>query len=194
MADKIQNLEELLDRITEAVDDKQQITFGSIVESVGRRSFGPLLLLVGVILTSPLSGMPGVPTSMGIVVLLIAGQLLFKRKCCWLPHWMLRRGIETGKIHKAVKVLRSPASFVDRFLRPRLPLFIEGFCTYLISLVCAVIAIGMPMMELVPFSATGAGVALAAFGLALISGDGLLALLAFLVTGLTVMLLVHQLL
>ncbi len=52
----------------------------------------------------------------------------------------------------------------------------------MVAIFCIVIAAGMPLMKLVPFSATTAGVALAAFGLALIAHDGLLALLAFLAT------------
>ena len=40
----------------------------------------------------------------------------------------------------------------------------------------------MPVMEVIPFSASGAGAALTAFGLALIARDGLMALLALIFT------------
>jgi hypothetical protein len=72
--------------------------------------------------------------------------------------------------------------------------FIRGVSRYLIAAVCAAIAAAMPAMELVPFSATGAGVALTVFGLALISDDGLLALVAFVVTAATVGFVVSSLL
>lgn len=49
-------------------------------------------------------------------------------------------------------------------------------------------------MEFVPFSATGAGAALTAFGLALIAHDGLLALIAFLFTALTFGVVIYALL
>lgn len=182
MTQEITNLEEMLDRIYESANEEGRVSLGTIVESVGDRSFGPLLLMVGVIMTSPLSGMPGVPTTMGALVLLIAGQLLFRRDHFWLPRWVLRRSMEQSRVRRAVDWLRPLARFVDRWLRPRLPAFIRGISIYLISLVCAVIAAVMPMMELVPFSAHVAGLALTAFGLALISRDGLLALLAFLAT------------
>lgn len=182
MTQGITNLEEMLDRIYESANEEGRVSLGTIVESVGDRSFGPLLLMVGVIMTSPLSGMPGVPTTMGALVLLIAGQLLFRRDHFWLPRWVLRRSMEQSRVRRAVDWLRPLARFVDRWLRPRLPAFIRGISIYLISLVCAVIAAVMPMMELVPFSAHVAGLALTAFGLALISRDGLLALLAFLAT------------
>lgn len=193
MSGQIENLQQMLERMSQAADEKGRVSFGSIVESVGRRSFGPLLLMVGVILASPLSGLPGMPTTMGLLVLLISVQLLFKREFFWLPRWMLKREIDASKVHRAVRWLRSPSRFIDSLLRPRLQVFINGFSSYLISIICTAVALAMPVMELVPFSASGAGVALSAFGLALIAHDGLLALIAFLITAATLGLVAWQL-
>lgn len=192
MAREITSLQEMLDRISDSADDEGRISLGKIVESVGDRSFGPLLLMVGVIAASPISGLPGVPTAMGVFILLIAAQLFFRRDHFWLPKWLLRRSLAREKVHKAVRWLRPGARFIDRWLRPRMPALIRGGSIYLISFVCAVIAVVMPMMELVPFSAHGAGVALSAFGLALISRDGLLALIAFTVTAISFAVVVFQ--
>ncbi|WP_136523331.1 exopolysaccharide biosynthesis protein [Geomonas ferrireducens] len=192
MAREINNLQDMLDRINQSADDEGRVSLGQIVESVGDRSFGPLLLMVGVIAASPISGMPGVPTTMGIFILLIAGQLFFRREHFWLPKWVLRRSLAKEKVHTAVQWLRPSARFIDRWLRPRMSALIQGGSTYLISFVCAVIAVVMPMMELVPFSAHGAGLALTAFGLALISRDGLLALIAFAVTAVSFGVVIYQ--
>ncbi len=192
MAREITNLQDMLDRINQSADDEGRVSLGQIVESVGDRSFGPLLLMVGVIAASPISGMPGVPTTMGIFILLIAGQLFFRREHFWLPKWVLRRSLAKEKVHTAVRWLRPSACFIDRWLRPRMSALIQGGSTYLISFVCAVIAVVMPMMELVPFSAHGAGLALTAFGLALISRDGLLALIAFAVTAVSFGVVIYQ--
>ena len=192
MAREITNLQEMLDRINQSADDEGRVSLGQIVESVGDRSFGPLLLMVGVIAASPISGMPGVPTTMGIFILLIAAQLFFRREHFWLPQWVLRRSLAKEKVHTAVRWLRPVARFIDRWLRPRMSALIQGGSTYLISFVCAAIAIVMPMMELVPFSAHGAGLALTAFGLALISRDGLLALIAFAVTAVSFGVVLYQ--
>jgi hypothetical protein len=194
MSREISNLEQMLDRIDQAGDDRERISVGLIVQAVGSRSFGPLLLLAGVVLVSPLSGIPGMPTTMAVLVLLIAGQLLLRKPCCWLPRWLLKRSMLRSKLGKALEWLRPPARFIDRWLRPRLGVFIGGVALYVIAIACIAIAAGMPIMELIPFSATAAGVALAAFGLSLISHDGLLALLAFLATGVTLGLVVSRLL
>lgn len=180
---EVANLEQMLDRIEAAADGRERVDLDVVVEAVGRRSFGPLLLLAGVTIASPLSGIPGLPTVMGALVLLIAVQLLLRRGCCWLPRWMLRRSIARPKLVKGLAWVRPVARRVDRWLRPRVPQLVGPTGAVVIAAACAVIAAGMPVMEFVPFSSSIAGVALAAFGLALIAHDGALALLAFVATG-----------
>ncbi|HEX3034413.1 MAG TPA: exopolysaccharide biosynthesis protein [Thermodesulfobacteriota bacterium] len=73
-----------------------------ILKLVGRRSFGPLLLVAGLVTLLPIiCDIPGVPTIMGIFVLLIAGQLLFRREHLWLPCWMLNRSVPRDKLRKS---------------------------------------------------------------------------------------------
>lgn len=62
-----------------------------------------------------------------------------------------------------------------------------------VAIAAILIAAGMPLMEVVPFSANLAGVALTTFGLALLFRDGLLALAGFVITGATVALIVYLL-
>jgi hypothetical protein len=194
MAQDIKGLEDLVDTIAKTANDDDRVSVGEIVEAVGSRSFGPLLLVAGVVMLSPLSGIPGLPTSMATLVLLISLQLLLGREYFWLPRWLLKRSVARDKLEKALKWLRPPARFIDRYLRPRLNVFVGRAGKYIIAVVCSVIALGMPVMELVPFSATAAGAILTAFGLSLIACDGLFALLAFVFTAGTVGLVVYHLL
>lgn len=183
---KVTNLEQLLDRITEAARGHDRVSLGGILKVIGRRSFGPLLLFAGLIALSPVIGdTPGVPTAVGIFVLLITAQLLFGRDYVWLPRWLLERSVAQDKLCKALGWLRKPARYVDRLLRPRLTALTHTAGMYVIASVCIVIAAAMPVMEVVPFVANGAGAALTAFGLALVAHDGLLAIFAFAFTALT---------
>lgn len=189
------DVEQLLDRIGEAGENGDKVSLGEVVESVGRRSFGPLLLLAGLITLAPLIGdIPGMPTIMGILVLLVAVQLLMNRKHFWLPQWLLKRSVSREKLCKGVEWLRPAAGFLDRWLRPRLTPLVKGAGTRAIAVVCIIIAAAMPAMEVVPFSANGAGVALSAFGLALVLQDGLVALIAFVFTAGTLGFVGYQLL
>jgi hypothetical protein len=117
-----------------------------------------------------------------VLVLLIAVQLLIRRDHFWMPQWLLKRSVARKKIDKALKWLTPPARFIDRFLRPRLTYLVQDAGTYVVAVVCVAVAATMPAMELVPFSATIAGAALAMLGLALVADDGVLAIVAFALT------------
>jgi hypothetical protein len=97
----ITNLEQLLKRIGEAVKDQERVSLGLILEVVGHRSFGPILLVAGLIMLAPLIGdIPGVPVMMGMLVVLTAGQLLFRREHLWLPRWLLKRSVAQDKLDR----------------------------------------------------------------------------------------------
>ncbi len=176
---EIADLSQLLGRIGNAARDSDRVSLRAITEELGSRSFGPLLLLAGLVILTPIVGdIPGVPTLMAMIVLLVAGQLLIGHRHLWLPRWLLDRSVTRDKVDTALGWMWRPARFIDRILRPRLKVFVTGPGVYAIALVCVVIAAATPPMEIVPFTANGAGIALTAFGLALIAKDGLVALVA----------------
>lgn len=177
MAGEVTNLEQLLDRIRDAEEDSGKVPLGRILDYVGRRSFGPILLLAGLITISPLSGIPGVPSALGVLVFVVAVQLLSRRNHFWMPQWVLRRKIPRDKLNTTLEWSRSPARFIDRLLKPRLEFFTHTAGTYFIALLCLAVALGMPPMELIPFSVTLAGLTLFLLGLSLIVHDGLIALI-----------------
>ena len=186
------NLEQLLDRIVTATRNRERVSVATILEAVGSRSFGPLLLLAGLILVSPLSGIPGMATTMAVVVFLCAVQLVLGRSHFWLPSWLLQRSVPHHKLNRALAFVRPHARTIDGWLRPRMTFLIRRTGTCLIALVCIVIALALPAMELVPFSASSAGGALTVFGLSLVFRDGLLALLALVIAAATSVLVVSR--
>jgi hypothetical protein len=62
--------------------------------------------------------------------------------------------------------------------RPRLEILTAELGQRLVALVCILVALTMPPMELVPGASTTAGTVLAALGLSLTTRDGVLLLLA----------------
>lgn len=184
MAEEPQSLQQLLERLDLAANssDAQQVSIAHMMNAVGDRSFGPLLLFGGLVLASPLNGIPGIPTTMSLFVMLIAVQSLIHKHHFWLPKWMLRRSISTSKLLKATQAIRKPAHLIDRCTRRRFTSLAGALTTHVIALICVLVAIGTPALEVVPFSATSAGGALSVFGLSLIARDGLLVLLALAVS------------
>jgi hypothetical protein len=179
-SEDITTLEELLDRVSKADAEREKVSLGAILDVVGHRSFGPILVVAGLTTLAPLVGdIPGVPTVIGLSVILIAVQVLLGQERFWLPTWLRARSVERESLHKGLKWMRGPAKFVDRVLKRRLVILTRGIGRMATAVLCVAVGGVMPVMEVVPFSANLAGVALTAFGLSLLTHDGFLTLIAF---------------
>ncbi|MBN7770467.1 exopolysaccharide biosynthesis protein [Marinobacter daepoensis] len=177
--DDPESLTELISRIRATTRDQDRVSVGDLMAAVGERSFGPLVLLAGLITVAPLIGdIPGVPTILGLLVLLTLGQLLCQRRSIWIPRRMAERGVAKEKLLTGLRWADKPAAWIDRWTKRRFSWLVTGLGQYLMALVCMAVAAAMPLMELIPFSANGGGLSLMAFGLAIVARDGLLALLA----------------
>lgn len=182
MADEPQNLEQLLEDLCQAGKEEEEVTLDEVLDEIGHRSFGPLLLLAGFIMAAPIIGdIPGMPTAMGSLVFLTTIQIIFHHEHIWLPQWLLERSVGHDKLYKGIEWMEKPARFIDQWLQPRWHLLVNGAGTYVIAAICLIIAVTTPFMEIVPFVANGAGLAILAFGLSLVARDGLLAVIAFVI-------------
>jgi hypothetical protein len=183
MDDQIKSLQALFERIRKVDGDRDPVTLEDVIQEIGRRSFGPIILVAGLITLAPLIGdIPGVPTLMAILVTLTSGQLLLGRRQIWLPRFLLNRSVWRKDLFKALDRLEKPARFIDRFFYPRLAALATGRGVYVVGAASMLVALIMPVLEFIPFSATVAGLALTAFGLSLLSRDGYLALFSLGVT------------
>lgn len=192
---KNDDLVALLERIRATDGDGRDVTVREILKAAGTRTFGPVVVVAGLVVLAPLIGdIPGVPTLMGLLVLLTVGQMLFRKRELWLPRWLSERKVPRDKLHTGLRWMHKPARFLDRFTRPRLTLLMDGGGHLMLALACLLVALALPLMEFVPFSANGGGLALMTFGLAMIARDGVVAMLALLLTGGTFAFIASQLL
>ena len=75
--------------------------------------------------------------------------------------------------------MRPVARVVDKVLRPRLDFLTREPATYGVAATCIVLALMLPILDFVPFTALIPAAAITAFGLALIAHDGAVAVGAF---------------
>ena len=184
---KVASICELLDALEKLTRQKDDVSVRDAMKAVGHRSFGPLLLLAGLVMAAPGVGdIPGIPTGVGVFVALVAGQMIFRRHHVWLPNWILDRSVSDRLVSKAIGWLRAPARAVDFVTRRRLVELTRNAGAYVMALASFAFAIVAPLMEVILFSANLAGVAIAAFGLALVAHDGVVALFGLLMTALWV--------
>lgn len=182
MKGKPPDLVGLLAMLAKTGREKTQVSVRELRDVIGRRSFAPLLLAASIVGFTPLGGVPGVPTTLAAIVVVIAVQIVMGFESLWLPRFLLDRKVEGKKLVRGAKSLRPVARVIDRAIRPRLTFLTERPTSYLIAVVCVMIALTVPPLELVPFVDIPLWAALVAFSLALVSHDGLLAIAALVLT------------
>lgn len=166
------SLNELLDRVEERAPGG--ISIDTVQSLAGRGAFGPLILLPGLLAVSPLTGIPTVPTILGIIVAILSFQLMIGRDEIWLPERVRRARLNEERTRKALSFLRPIARQVDKVIKPRLSFATHAGMQRAAALICFLVAITMPPLEILPFLATTAGIVLTIFGLAITIRDGVL--------------------
>lgn len=194
MARTPEDLEALLNKLNEvAVKAGDRVSVREVYCAIGERSFGPLLLAAGLLGMTPVSAIPGAPTVLAVVTLLIAGQLLLGRRTLWLPRRLLDLSVRGDRLKATVRIARKPARLVDRVVKPRLAVLTGGLADRIVAATCVLVALAVPPLELLPFVAFVPATAIAAFGLGLVARDGLLILIAFAASAGTLALIARQL-
>lgn len=179
---EIHSASDILDRLRDVANGEEQVPIGDVVQAMGARSFGPFIMLPALIEISPLGAVPGVPTFLALVIAITAAQLLFGREHLWLPGLVRNRSAKSEKVLKAVDRLRPIAEWMDRWFHGRMKRFASGPFPRIAAACVIALAMTVPPLEFIPFASTAPMAAIAAFGLALIVRDGLLMLIAGVLT------------
>lgn len=168
-----------------AVNGRRDMSLGDIVSAVGDRGFGILFVLLSLPSALPVPA-PGYSTPFGIVLFLLSLQLLAGRSVPWIPEWASRKIIRRSTADKMISGTASFFSFVERFIRPRMPMLLgrtatKGYC-FLLLLMSGLMILPIPLTNTLP------AMVIFCVGVAMTERDGL-ALLAALFFGIAAVLL-----
>ncbi|WP_158965157.1 exopolysaccharide biosynthesis protein [Chachezhania sediminis] len=176
-------LGDLLDRLENVAGDDRDLCVGSIVDDLGETAVTPLVLLIAILMVSPLSGIPLMPTLSSIILLTLNVQSMFGRNHLWLPDWLRRRQIPHGRLTQAIGWLRKPCAYIDRHSQPRFAILTYGPMRLLAFIVCLAIPLTWPFLEILPFVTSIGALALALVAFGRMTRDGLFLLLGYSVVG-----------
>jgi hypothetical protein len=185
----LDSMEAVLDVMAGAGQDRK-VYVGDMVDEIGGNAFGPLMLIPALVAVTPASGIPGLTATCGLIIALVAAQLVFRRKSLWLPGFLRNRSIERSKLETGRDWLSKPARFIDRITAKRLSFLVNPPFDVVPALICLAIGLVMPFMEFIPFSGSIAAGAVGLFALSLVTEDGILALFGTVLVGGLVYLLV----
>ena len=156
---------------------EEEVEVEQVISAMGSASFAPVMLLPALLVLSPASGIPVLPSICGITIALIGAQMLFGRKHLWLPGWILRRKLSGPKTDKALATLEKPARWIDKHTGRRLPFLTRAPFDKVVILACILSGGVMPALELLPFTSSILGAAISVMTLGLLVRDGLLVLI-----------------
>jgi hypothetical protein len=149
---------------------RDRVTIQNLVDGLGQRSFGLVLLLFG--LLSAIAIVPGLATVTSVPLLFFGLQMVLGYRTPWLPAFIANRSFAktdlVATLERGVPSLR----WIESIARPRLLFMTRGFGERLLGLLvfilAVVIALPGPGTNFLP------GLAIAFMAIAIIERDGLL--------------------
>ncbi len=164
----------LVRKVQERTERGEPVSIGLLQEVSGAQAAGPMLLLPALIVVSPLSIVPGLPSLVGLHTVIVAGQLVLGRNRIWLPAWLKRRSLSTRHADKLLQFLRPVSRMADGVVKRRMLPFTGQVARRLGAAVCVLAGAIMPLLEFIPLSSTIAASVIAIYALSLSARDGLL--------------------
>lgn len=173
----------LMGRVQAVAEKGERTRLRDVIDSLGRDSFIPQLMIPALAVVSPLSGVPLFSSLCGITIALVSAQMLAQRQRIWLPRWLLEKEIDSKRLLSAATRMKRPAGWLDRITRNRLRVLVWPPVLWIAQALCLACGLMMPFLELVPFTSSilGAVVLLLSFGM--LARDGLFTLMGFVMIG-----------
>jgi len=163
-----------LDNSVNRDSDQKSVRLGVLLSAVGRRSYGPLLLIVGLFSISPATIVPGMTTVAAVITLLIAVQMFVGMKRPWLPRAMLNLKLPRRPFLAFLDKARPSVERIDGWLlKERFSFMSAPPFVSLIALCVAAAAVATFPLSFFPFAPLAPGIAVVLFGLGMTARDGL---------------------
>jgi hypothetical protein len=171
-------LEGILEKAREAAAG-DQIDLKDLVQAFGDRAFGPVMILCSLFLMTPIGMIPGLPAALGLVVIIFALQLLFRREYPWMPEILRKIEISDSALEKTQKKVSPILRKIDSFIHPRLPWVTSGPMQVLTALLAIILSLTMVPLGVVPLGVVAPAFIIGLLGLGITARDGVLIITGF---------------
>lgn len=148
----------------------ERLTVRQIMAVLQDRAFALLIVLLGLPNCLPMP--PPIPLVCGLLLALVAIQIVFGREAPWLPRQLLNRSVARVDVERAVGRAIPVFRRLERISRPRMTFLDTPVSMRLMGAVILVLALGLlfapPFVGQIPL-----GLAVCLVGLGLVERDGL---------------------
>jgi hypothetical protein len=148
----------------------ERLTVRDIMAVLQDRAFALLIVLLGLPNCLPMP--PPIPLVCGLLLALVAIQIIFGREAPWLPSQLLNRSLARTDVERAVARAMPAFRKLERFSRPRMTFLDTPLAMRVMGAVVLIMALGLlfapPFVGQIPL-----GLAVCLVGLGLVERDGL---------------------
>jgi hypothetical protein len=148
----------------------ERLTVREIMAVLQDRAFALLIVLLGLPNCLPMP--PPIPLVCGLLLALVAIQIIFGRDAPWLPRQLMNRSVARTDVERAVGRAIPVFRRLERFSRPRMTFLDTPLTMRLMGAVILVLSLGLlfapPFVGQIPL-----GLAVCLVGLGLVERDGL---------------------
>lgn len=159
--------------------DSERVTIAEILDALDARAFGLATLIFAIPSVIPMP--PGVPTVVGIALLIVSIQMVIGRQELWLPKFLSKQGFSRKALVSGFEKIKPQLEFIEKFARPRLLILTGQTATFLIGVVILIMAVVL-ILPLPPGGNFPPALACAVLGMGLVERDGVIVLLGLVVT------------
>jgi hypothetical protein len=148
----------------------ERLTVRDIMAVLQDRAFALLIVLLGLPNCLPMP--PPIPLVCGLLLALVAIQIVFGRDAPWLPGQLMNRSLARTDVERAVGRAMPAFRKLERFSRPRMTFLDTPLSMRIMGAIILVMALGLlfapPFVGQIPL-----GLAVCLVGLGLVERDGL---------------------
>lgn len=159
--------------------ESERVTVAEILDALDNRAFGLATLLFAIPSVIPMP--PGVPTVVGIALLIVSLQMVMGRQELWLPKFLSKQGFSRKSLVSGFEKIKPQLEFIEKFAKPRLLILTGKIATILIGVVILVMAVIL-ILPLPPGGNFPPALACAVLGMALVERDGIIVIIGLAVT------------
>jgi hypothetical protein len=167
-----------LDRLFAGPRDSH-LTIADFLEGLETRSYPFIVAALALPCCIP-TGIPLISTVTGIPMILVVAQAFLGRTTPWLPASIGRYALSRSRLQDFLARMRPRLERIEAAIHPRYSWWVTGIPRRLMHVACAVdiVILALP----IPFDNLFAAWAILSFCLALLEDDGLMAMLGWLMT------------
>lgn len=174
------SLSGIVSRLHDIAEERDQLHAGDLVEMIGTRTFGPLMVVPALIAILPIVGaIPGMTIVTGLLITLVAFQIVAGRKHAWVPDRVREIPIQRSALKRGADAFAPVAKRVDSFTAHRWKWATHGMGLWLTAMVLVLLGLLMIPTALIPWGVMVPGTAALVLALGITVRDGLIVVIGW---------------